>query len=149
MSSTFFISAIAKIQIKFYHNTYYFKSHYKKEKLSYQKLLEHCKSIEYSASETWVSGTNWTEIILEVFNLAAMIRKYAEHLQKSFQLTNNAHHSTELVCIPSKYCKLKIILGCLKVYSKYEELEKNLANRELYDFIEISEFFPSEYIERH
>ena len=78
-----------------------------------------------------------------------MMRKYAEHLQKSSQLTNNAHYSTELVRTPSKHCKLKTILGSLKSNSKYEELEKNLAEKDLYEFIEISEFLPSECIERH
>ncbi|CAG8838775.1 25748_t:CDS:1, partial [Racocetra persica] len=131
------------------YNTFYFTSHHKKERISCQKLLEHCKCIEYSASEIWASGSCWSEIIPEVFNLALMMRKYAEHLQKSSQLTNNAHYSTELVRTPSKHCKLKTILGSLKSNSKYEELEKNLAEKDLYEFIEISEFLPSECIERH
>ncbi|CAG8725764.1 3607_t:CDS:1, partial [Dentiscutata heterogama] len=126
------------------YNTYYFKTYQKKEKLSCQKLLEHCKSIEYSASEIWASKKCWLEIIPEVFNLAIMMRKYAEHSQKSLQLTNNAHYSTELVRTPSKHCKLKIILDNLKIDSKYDELEKNLANRELYNFIKIFKFLPSE-----
>ncbi|RIB15445.1 hypothetical protein C2G38_2192330 [Gigaspora rosea] len=59
----------------------------------------------------------WDEIVPEVFSLTIAMRKYAEHLQKSAQLTYNAHHSTTVV--------------------------------QLYEFIEISEFLPSERIERH
>ncbi|CAG8841595.1 22767_t:CDS:2, partial [Racocetra persica] len=76
----------------------------------YNDIIDLLKEKEYSASEIWASGSCWSEIIPEVFNLALMMRKYTEHLQKSSQLTNNAHYSTELVHIPSKHCKLKTIL---------------------------------------
>ncbi|CAG8585335.1 14573_t:CDS:2, partial [Racocetra fulgida] len=109
------------------------------KQLHFPKKLSRGNSRDYLYNDL-IDLLKEKEIILEVFNLAAMMRKYAEHLQKSFQLTNNAHHSTELVRTPSKHCKLKIILSRLKVDSKYEELEKNLANRELYDFIKISEY---------
>lgn len=55
------------------YNTFYFKSHHKKERLSYQKLLEHCKSIEYSVSEIWASKECWAQIIPEVFSFVAMM----------------------------------------------------------------------------
>ncbi|CAG8823409.1 42512_t:CDS:2, partial [Gigaspora margarita] len=99
------------------YNTFYFKSHHKKERLSYQKLLEHCKSIsiEYSVSEIWANKEYWAQIIPE-----------------SSQLTNNSHNSTELVHMPSKNCSLTTILGSLNINSNYEELQKNLATKENY-----------------
>ncbi|CAG8554000.1 16528_t:CDS:2 [Dentiscutata erythropus] len=91
----------------------------------------------------------WAQIIPEIFNFVAMMRKYADHLQKLSQLTNNSYNSTELVRMPSKNCSLKTILGSLNINSNYKELQKNLATKDPYSFIEIFEFLPSQCIERH
>ncbi|CAG8635666.1 6423_t:CDS:2, partial [Racocetra persica] len=100
---------------------------------------------EYSASEIWASSKCWNEIIPKIFSFVTMMRKYAEHLQKSAQLTINSHNSTEVVRSPNKHSTLKIISGSLNINSKYKNLEENLAKKDVYDFIEISEFLPSEY----
>ncbi|CAG8748079.1 12727_t:CDS:2 [Cetraspora pellucida] len=104
---------------------------------------------DYFASEIWASEKYWAEIISEIFSLTSMIQKYAKHLQKSSQLTYNAHHSTTVVRTPNKYSKLLIILGVLNINSKYRKLEKILAKKDFYEFIEISEFLPTESIKHH
>ncbi|CAG8842856.1 29318_t:CDS:2, partial [Gigaspora margarita] len=116
------------------YNTFYFTSHHKKEKISQQKLLEYCKLLEYSTSEIWG-------------NLTTMMREYVEHLEKSAQLTYNAHHSTTIVRTSNKYSKLTIITGVLNINPKYKALEMILTEKDLYEFIEILEFLPSENIE--
>ncbi|CAG8595048.1 11002_t:CDS:2, partial [Dentiscutata erythropus] len=114
------------------YNIYYFKSYHKKEKLSYQKLSERCKSIGHSVNEIWASRKCWEKIIPEVFDFVAMMQKYAEHLQKSLQLTNNAHNSTKLVRISSKNCSFTIILGSSEINSNYIELKERFIEKELY-----------------
>ncbi|CAG8808056.1 16717_t:CDS:2, partial [Gigaspora rosea] len=100
-------------------------------------------------SEICTSKEYWAQIIPEVYSFVAMMRNYAEHLQKSSQLTNNSHNSTKLVHMPSKNYSLTTILGSLNINSNYKELQKKLATKDLYSFIKISEFFPSQYIEHH
>ncbi|CAG8625565.1 13722_t:CDS:1, partial [Dentiscutata heterogama] len=131
------------------YNTFYFTSHHKKEKLSQQKLLEYCKLLEYSASEIWASKKCWTEIISEVFSFTTMMRKYVEHLKKSAQLIYSAYHSTTIVRTPNKYSKLTIITRVLNINPKYKALEMILTEKDLYEFIKISEFLPSENIKHH
>ncbi|CAG8734512.1 22638_t:CDS:2, partial [Dentiscutata erythropus] len=140
---------IEHLSTKSHYNTFYFTSHHKKEKLSQQTLIEHCKLLEYSMSEIWASENCWDEIVPEAFSLTTAMRKYAEHLQKSAQLTYNARHSTTVVRTPNKDSKLIIIPGVLNINSKYKALEIFFIEKDLYEFIEISEFLPSERVEHH
>ncbi|CAG8441922.1 12579_t:CDS:2 [Dentiscutata heterogama] len=129
-------NSLATYKVESTYNNFYFTLHHKKEKLSRLKLIEYCKLIECSASEIWASEKCWAEIISEIFSLASMMRKYAEHLQKSSQLTYNAHHSTtvEIKFIDKTLQINEATWASLRKYSKLMEFLKSYYQQRLYSF---------------
>jgi len=132
-----------------YYNNFYHTGHHKKEPLRREKLEQLEKSLELSISQPWASEIKWVDFILETFELANIVKRYAEYLQR---VNNeiNAHHVSNIP-VRNLHQDLQVytIEGSLEIDDKYQELSDFLLNKNNYEFFDLEEYIPSNPMQKY
>ncbi|UZO21928.1 uncharacterized protein OCT59_014309 [Rhizophagus irregularis] len=133
------------------YNEYYQRMKKKKSQLTRLELFQLANSIELSLAEPWASKDSWQEVVLNVFELTSMMKKYFDHLDNTNNNMKALHESENPAREPSTNCNVQLISKCdeREIDSRYHSLDSDLTNRELFDFIDLNLYVPDDPIKKH
>ncbi|CAG8744685.1 21346_t:CDS:1 [Rhizophagus irregularis] len=133
------------------YNEYYQRMKKKKSQLTRLELFQLANSIELSLAEPWASKDFWQEVVLNVFELTSMMKKYFDHLDNTNNNMKALHESENPAREPSTNCNVRLISKCdeREIDSRYHSLDSDLTNRELFDFIDLNLYVPDDPIKKH
>ncbi|CAB4480784.1 unnamed protein product [Rhizophagus irregularis] len=133
------------------YNEYYQRMKKKKSQLTRLELFQLANSIELSLAESWASKDSWQEVVLNVFELTSMMKKYFDHLDNTNNNMKALHESENPAREPSTNCNVRLISKCdeREIDSRYHSLDSDLTNRELFDFIDLNLYVPDDPIKKH
>jgi hypothetical protein len=101
-------------------------------------------------TEPWASKTSWQEVVSNVFEFTSMIKKYIDHLETTNNNMKCHHESENPVREPSSNCNIRLILEFdEEIDERYLELDSDLTNRELFDFVDLNLYAPSDPIKKY
>ncbi|CAB5376997.1 unnamed protein product [Rhizophagus irregularis] len=133
------------------YNEYYQRMKKKKSQLTRLELFQLANFIELSLAEPWASKDFWQEVVLNVFELTSMMKKYFDHLDNTNNNMKALHESENPAREPSTNCNVRLISKCdeREIDSRYHSLDSDLTNRELFDFIDLNLYVPDDPIKKH
>ncbi|UZO08310.1 uncharacterized protein OCT59_028568 [Rhizophagus irregularis] len=107
-------------------------------------------SIELSLAEPWASKNSWQEVVLNVFKFTSMMKKYLDHLETTNNNMRTLHESENPAREPSNNCNIHLISKCNEeIDSRYCILDFDLANREVFDFVDLNLYISDDPIKKH
>ncbi|RGB21845.1 hypothetical protein C1646_777142 [Rhizophagus diaphanus] len=132
------------------YNEYYQRMKKKKPQLTHLELFQLANSIEFSLAEPWTSKNSWQEVVLNVFEFTSMMKKYFDHLETTNNNMRTLHESENPAHEPSNNCNIHLISKCNEeIDSRYCILDFDLANREVFDFIDLNLYISNDPIKKH
>ncbi|GBC23913.2 hypothetical protein GLOIN_2v1773127 [Rhizophagus irregularis DAOM 181602=DAOM 197198] len=132
------------------YNEYYQRMKKKKPQLTRLELFQLANSIELSLAEPWTSKNSWQEVVLNVFEFTSMMKKYLDHLETTNNNMRTLHESENPAREPSNNCNIHLISKCNKeIDSRYCILDFDLANREVFDFVDLNLYISNDPIKKH
>ncbi|CAB4378756.1 unnamed protein product [Rhizophagus irregularis] len=79
-----------------------------------------------------------------------MIKKYTEHLETTNDNMKRIHESGNPVREPSSNCNIHLISkNDEEIDERYFELDSDLKNNELFDFVDLDQYAPNDPIKKH
>ena len=78
-----------------------------------------------------------------------MMKKYSDHLETTNTNMRSLHDSENPAREPSTNCNIRFISKCENIDSKYFQLDFDLTNRELFDFVDLNQYVPNDPIDKH
>ncbi|CAB4494329.1 unnamed protein product [Rhizophagus irregularis] len=146
-----FTSSLPVYQQNGVYNEYYQRMKKKKSQLTRLELFQLANFIELSLAEPWASKDFWQEVVLNVFELTSMMKKYFDHLDNTNNNMKALHESENPAREPSTNCNVRLISKCdeREIDSRYHSLDSDLTNRELFDFIDLNLYVPDDPIKKH
>ena len=122
----------------------------KKPQLTRLELFQLANSIELSLAEPWASKNSWQEVVLNVFEFTSMMKKYLDHLETTNNNMRTLHESENPARKPSNNCNIHLISKCNEeIDSRYHILDFDLANREVFDFVDLNLYASNYPIKKH
>ncbi|GBC02219.1 hypothetical protein RclHR1_04500007 [Rhizophagus clarus] len=113
------------------------------------EIFQLVNSIELSLTKPWASKGYWQEIVSNVFDFTSIMKKYSNY----FEYTNtniSLHDSKNPARKPSTNCNIILIPKCNEnIDSKYFQLNFDLINKELFDFVDLNQYVPNEPTNKH
>ncbi|CAG8698543.1 22272_t:CDS:2, partial [Rhizophagus irregularis] len=132
------------------YNEYYQQMKKKKPQLTRLELFQLANSIEISLTEPWVSEAFWQEVISNIFEFTSMLKKYTENLKTTNDNMKRIHKSGNPVREPSSNCNIHLISkNDEEIDERYFELDSDLKNNELFDFVDLDQYAPNDPIKKH
>ncbi|RGB22463.1 hypothetical protein C1646_776054 [Rhizophagus diaphanus] len=106
-----------------------------------KQIFQLVNSIELLLTEPWASKGYWKEVVSNVFDFTSMMKKYSNHLEYTNSNMRILHDSENPACKPSTNCNIILIPKCNKnIDSLYFQLNFELLNRELFDFVDLNQY---------
>jgi hypothetical protein len=132
------------------YNEYYQRMKKKKPQLTRLELFQLANSIELSLAEPWASKNSWQEVVLNVFEFTSMMKKYFDHLETTNNNMKTLHESENPAREPSSNCNIHLIPKCNEeIDSRYDILDFDLANREVFDFVDLNLYVSNDPIKKY
>lgn len=132
------------------YNEYYQQMKKKKPQLTRLELFQLANSIEISLTEPWVSEAFWQEVISNIFEFTSMLKKYTENLKTTNDNMKRIHKSGNPVRELSSNCNIHLISkNDEEIDERYFELDSDLKNNELFDFVDLDQYAPNDPIKKH
>ncbi|PKB96978.1 hypothetical protein RhiirA5_433923 [Rhizophagus irregularis] len=132
------------------YNEYYQRMKKKKTQLTRLEIFQLVNSIELSLTEPWASKGYWQEVVSNVFDFTSMMKKYSNHLEYTNTNMRILHDSENPAREPSTNCNIILIPKCDEnIDSLYFQLNFELLNRELFDFVNLNQYVPNDPTNKH
>jgi len=79
-----------------------------------------------------------------------MMKKYSNHLECTSTNMRSLHDSENPAREPSTNCNIRLISKCDEnIDPKYFQLDFDLTNKELFDFVDLNQYVPNDPINKH
>jgi hypothetical protein len=122
----------------------------KKSQLTHLEIFQLVNSIELSLTELWASKGYWQEVVSNVFDFTSMMKKYSNHLENTNINMRRIHDSENPAREPSINCNICLISKCNEnIDSKYFQLDFDLTDRALFDFVDLNLYVSNDPIKKH